>query len=384
MKETSRSLLSGLALVAVLLNPLSISDVGSTDIIHRDGFDPCLNGVDLDNDRLDDCAERALGTDPFLSDTDGDSIDDGDEVLGTPDGLDLRAMGADPLVKNILLEYDWFEDDLDVPLHAHRPTQAMIDRVAATFAAAPVTNPDGSSGIVVIQDFGQGGVFTGGNLIDDPNGVLVGGVLDEEFQGYKSDHFAANRRGYFHYVLLPHRYDTDSSSSGQAELIGDDMIVSLYEYYDNVVYISNTIVHELGHNLGLLHGGDAYCNYKPNYNSVMNYRYQFPGVDNNCSVPGDGVLDYSSGTYVSLDENNLDEDSGICGDVAIDWNDDGQIQAGVSADLNPNGNFSCGATLTTLRDHNDWASIVFAGVTVSNRRTAEVIECTSSPTEAGH
>ena len=34
-------------------------------------------------------------------------------------------------------------------------------------------------------------------------------------------------------------------------------------------YIRNSIVHELGHNLGLQHGGDETCNYKPNYSSVM-------------------------------------------------------------------------------------------------------------------
>ena len=46
-------------------------------------------------------------------------------------------------------------------------------------------------------------------------------------------------------------------------------------------------MHELGHNLGLHHGGSVDTNYKPNYNSIMNYRYQFPGVDNNCTPPGD-------------------------------------------------------------------------------------------------
>lgn len=382
MNASLRSPAYCLALVAALLIPLPAFAAGSTEIIYQDGFDPCEAGVDADNDRLGACVERALGTDPFLADTDGDSIDDGDEVLGALDGLDLPALGADPMVKNILLEYDWFEDDLDVPLHAHRPTQAMIDQVAAAFAAAPVTNPDGSTGIVVIQDFGQGGVFTGGNLIDDSDGVLVGGVLDSEFQDYKSNHFATNRRGYFHYVLLPHRYNTDSNSSGQAELIGDDMIVSLYEYYDNVTYISNTIVHELGHNLGLLHGGNVSCNYKPNYNSVMNYRYQFPGVDDNCTVAGDGVLDYSSGAYITLDESNLDENAGICGDVPIDWNEDGQIQTGVTADLNPNGNNACFSTISNLHDHDDWGAIVFYGLSSANRRTAEIIDCRSSPMEA--
>jgi len=42
--------------------------------------------------------------------------------------------------------------------------------------------------------------------------------------------FAVNRNGYFHYTVLPHRYDLTSNSSGQAELPGDDLVVSLYCY----------------------------------------------------------------------------------------------------------------------------------------------------------
>ena len=34
----------------------------------------------------------------------------------------------------------------------------MIDRVSAAFAAAPNVNPDGSTGIVMIHDYGQGGL----------------------------------------------------------------------------------------------------------------------------------------------------------------------------------------------------------------------------------
>lgn len=41
---------------------------------------------DADQDRLDDCAEAALGTDPTVQDTDGDGYFDGDEV----------AVGSDP------------------------------------------------------------------------------------------------------------------------------------------------------------------------------------------------------------------------------------------------------------------------------------------------
>ena len=79
--------------------------------------------------------------------------------------------------------------------------------------------------------------------------------------------------------MLPHRYDTSSGSSGQAEIAGDDLIVSLQCSGQATVSVANTIVHELGHNFGLRHGGFESINYKPNYNSVMNYKYQFAGSD---------------------------------------------------------------------------------------------------------
>src|SRR5262249_18161151 len=37
---------------------------------------------------------------------------------------------------------------------------------------------------------------------------------------------------------------------------------------------AGAFMHELGHNLGLHHGGDEDLNYKPNYISVMNYFFQ--------------------------------------------------------------------------------------------------------------
>ena len=41
---------------------------------------------------------------------------------------------------------------------------------------------------------------------------------------------------------------------------------------------AGTLMHELGHNLGLRHGGDDHTKYKPNYLSVMNYAFQLTGL----------------------------------------------------------------------------------------------------------
>jgi hypothetical protein len=354
---------------------------------------PCFLGTDTDEDRLDDCYETNsgtfvsptdTGTHPQNSDTDADGLSDGDEVLGTvagtAAGLDLAAMGASPLRRDILIEYDWFDDALECGAHSHEPTAAALAQVTAAFAAAPLSNPDGSTGINVIHDYGQGGVFSGGNLIPDADGVITGGVNGPNYAQLKEDNFDPIRSGYFHYTIMPHRYDTDSASSGQAELPGDDMIVSLYcaGSDDNVAH---TIMHELGHNLRLRHGGTDNCNYKPNYNSVMNYRYQFPGVDSNCTPPGNGVLDYSYGDRIALDENDLDENLGVCGAPGWDWNGNSILESGVVQDINsaePLQVQRCGGVLTVLRDANDWANVWFLGVNDGDgaRLAApEIIDC---------
>ncbi|HEY5962275.1 MAG TPA: hypothetical protein VIV60_37220, partial [Polyangiaceae bacterium] len=310
-------------------------------------------------------------------DSDGDGISDGDEVLGTTAGLNLPAMGTNPLRKNILIEYDWFDDSNECKAHSHRPTAATVNMVAATFASSPVSNPDGSRGVTVIQDYGQGGEFRGGNRINDADGVIAGGVSDSEFANYRSQNFASNRQGYFHYTLLPHRYNLNGASSGQAEIVGDDLVVSLY-CAGSDYNVASTIVHELGHNLGLRHGGDTDTNDKPNYNSVMNYTYQFNGVDTNCTPPGDRVIDYSRGVRISLDEAALDENKGICGTPSWDWNENGLIESSVASDINKDTWFD------VLTDHDDWDAIVYdwdAGSRsrLNGRSATEIATCDSRP-----
>jgi V8-like Glu-specific endopeptidase len=349
------------------------------------GCSSCIPGTDTDNDRLDDCYETNTGvyksptdtgTDPNNPDTDGDAINDGDEVLGTLAGLDLPAMGVSPVRKNILIEYDWFNDSLECSTHSHRPTAASLTKVTSAFNNSPVTNPDGTTGITVIHDYGQGGVFTGGNLVADADGVLTGGVNDSEFKNHKTANFDPKRQGYFHYTLLPHRYNTNSNSSGQAELPGNDLIVSLY-CAGSDKNVSHTIMHELGHNLYLRHGGFENTNYKPNYNSVMNYEYQFPGVDNNCTPPGDDILDYSIGDRIILNETALDENEGTCGSPAWDWNGNGTIESSVVYDINDDDFHSL------LRDYDDWSNIVYTGLNDSDGKVmlnnvltdVEIISC---------
>jgi hypothetical protein len=332
---------------------------------------------DPDGDRLPNWAETNTGvfvsktnagTNPNNPDTDGDGINDGDEVVGSVDGLPLPLMGANPLKKNVFMEFDWLPTDASCGSgFSYQPTAAVINRFEQSFANAPVSNPDGSTGIDVISDYGQTPLsyFNKGNLVSDaiaPIGSVNGGVNDAEYTAIKAANFHPSREGFFHYTLMMHRYNTNSGSSGQAEILGDDLIVSL-QCFNDVNWLSNTIMHELGHNLGLLHGGDTSAvNYKPNYNSVMNYAFQFGGVDADGAQPGgcdrnpDQIIDYSNGDRVALNENAVDENIGVCGFARPDWNGNGVLDPPYVRDLNAD------ALFTILTDYNDWANVNFGAV----------------------
>jgi hypothetical protein len=346
--------------------------------------------LDSDNDTLPDCAETGTGvfvdetnagTDPNNADTDGDGLRDGIEVMGTLDGLDLRALGVNPLRKDLLVEYDWFDDSSDCGAHSHAPTEAALARIKAVYAEAPLLNPDGSTGIHLIQDAGQ---FGGGNKIEGGSATLPG-TFDSQWSAIKAQNFDPKRAGVFHYVLLAHRYNGDTNnSSGFAEVVGDDALVTLQclSTEDNLV---RTVVHELGHNLGLHHGGFEACNSKPNYNSLMNYRYQFAGLDQSCDAFGDNDGDgYSAGDRLDIDEAAIDEAEGVCGAPAIDWNGNGSTETGIAHDLNPSSAGSCGASLSVMQDFDDWSNITLLGIRDAEGQLKTIkqeVGCAGAPAE---
>ncbi|MGW4476285.1 DUF7507 domain-containing protein [Nonomuraea sp. NPDC004354] len=139
-----------------------------------------------------------------------------------------------------------------------------------------------------------------------------------------------------------------------------------------------TFMHELGHTLGLGHGGDEKVNCKPNYLSVMNYSYQFQDYD------PIRPLDYSSsarGTAltVSLPESELDENSGVYASpdrqivygvggkprtVAatngfIDWNGNGTRQGETAANITRILDECPDKDLEDLHGFDDWSNIQY-------------------------
>jgi hypothetical protein len=348
------------------------SGAASGQQIFGNGFEESCE-IDADSDRLPNCEEAILGLDYFDSDTDDDGLSDGDEVIGTIGGLDFAAFGVDPRHKDLLIEMDWDVDSRHCALnHSHRPPDIAIAEIKIFYAASPVTNPDGIDGINFIADYGQGPApFTGGNEVDFPDAVTT--PLQQPFFDVKMANFNPNRVGYFRYQAHAHFYLDNDPSSGWGNIWGDNSIVSVNCYWDDLGIVRNTILHELGHNLGLQHGGSDFCNKRPNYNSLMNYNHQFSGIDTDCDSDGNGIdnLGYSVGDRTFLQQGQLDEAQGVCPlsnplHRPIDWNGNGMIDA---LPVTYPGAFSttigC-ADIDTSSDHNDYAALQLKPTSPSN------------------
>lgn len=337
-----------------LLAALSDASPAASPRVLHDGFEaPCE--VDSDHDGLANCTELAMLTDRFDPDTDGDGLSDGDEVFATAQGLDLAALGASPRRKDVLLEIDWVDDDSGCGLHSHPPTAAVVEEVRAIFAAIPLPNPDGSNGVNLIVDYGQGFPFTGGTRVPSTAGTVS---LETLRASYRPVHLAANRDGYFRYSIHAHSLGDAHNSGGMGDL--DESVVTL-GCNSPAGYVRNVVVHELGHNFGLMHGGTESCKQKPNYNSVMNYNHIYAGLDINCDRFGDGIdlVGFSDGSRRSLLKTALVEAAGVCADnhplgQPIDWNLNGLIDPQpVAVDL------ACPGQLV-VADANDLAAIRWA------------------------
>ncbi len=321
------------------------------------------------------------------ADDDGDGLLNGWEINGydaNGDGVvdvNLPALGANYLRKDVFVEIDWMQG---ISCN-QKPAAAGIAEIVASFAAAPVSNPDGSTGITLHVDYGQGGGLTGGNALacDD---VLV---WPSEFQALKANNFAPARQAIFHYNIWGIQYDAGggvTTSSGIAELPGDDFLVSLGAFpggNGTQDQQAGTFMHELGHNFDLLHGGSDSVNYKPNHLSVMSYSFQLTGVIRS----GDFTFDYQRYDIGSLNEQSLNEAVGLNGgpelategtiwycnlpsltrsttsvNTALDWNCSGEADGTVASSINRD------RLRRTLRaTPNQWASIVYDGGAIGNR-----------------
>ncbi|MCA9186359.1 MAG: hypothetical protein KDA99_12095, partial [Planctomycetales bacterium] len=340
--------------------------------------DLSIDAGDTDEDGLSDIWEL-------------DGIDaDGD---GTID-LDLAAMGASPYRKDLFVEVDAMSglgpiptfESIDSVVIAGLATDTSLDLVVAAFLNAPVPNPDGSTGIDLHL------------LLDELDLPYQAETSKAEYQQLFADHLGSPldtaatklaKRQFVRYALFANSIE-GSESSGFHEGLGNEFVVTLGEWNEQNVPTdpprvtreriqAGTFMHELGHSLGLQHGGGDDLNYKPNYHSVMNYLWQTP-----IGIYADGWLpnfsSYESTPEDSINEALFYESQGIApiGSVPlttifvpaggvesrrlyrqmgpIDWNLDGDTNDVVSGvDLNRDG-----ITDSILRSYNDWFLLRFS------------------------
>jgi beta-lactam-binding protein with PASTA domain len=381
-------------------------------------------------------------------DTDGDGLCDNWEKYGymAPNGafVNLPAMGANPMHKDIFVQTDYMVD-LTVTCvagapsctfgHTHKPDPAAIAMLTAAFANAPVNNPDGKTGITLHVDCGANcimnpitgapwGTQSMANALDHLN-VILGPLMDTtcegqlacpafwtDFNTYMTNKFLPTGRGpIFHYAMFAHdvgiylpdgvtlRHITGVSQG----LPSNSFVVSLGSKSGQVGTAdeqAGTFMHELGHNLGLEHGGLDAVNYKPNYLSVMNYSFQSGLIVNNPSLrinysPFPAIPDLNP---TSLNDNvglnggaSLDNDTAIYGtqyycptggpytgnimtdftspyvfgaNGAIDWSCTGGISTtNVKADINAEENAKNQPIISTvpLSSSEDWNHLIFDG-----------------------
>lgn len=292
-------------------------------------------------------------------DSDNDGLLDDWEINGYPipggggTRIDLAAMGCHHQHKDILIETDW--------IAAAAPDATIWAIIEGIFATAPVLNPDGTQGISIHIDRGQGAPFDqGGTILTDHTTMDFGANITPgyaNFFDYKAASFDIDRLNIFHYCVFGR--NMPSNASGRGEIWGNDFIVTFSHapFWLSPLAQVGTFVHELGHNLGLRHGGidnaavDADFRNKPNLPSSLNYRYQFGGVSTNCDFTPEMTHTYSMGMYRRVNEPSVNENTGICNNAPLDMNENGTITIG-PMDVNKNGSSG-----DVHFDYNQWGNL---------------------------
>ncbi len=358
--------------------PLGSCSLGKGPAVCADDDDTAVDEstLDSDGDGLLDCWE-----------TNGITIDGVTFQLcvdANNNGVFDPGECADPRHKDAFVEIDY--------MPFHRPDPTAVDRVVQAFAAAPVDNPDGTQGIrlhvQVNDEFPQHADFL--SLVPCSGPPLAGHAIFDElkaaFFGTAAERadprLLLAKRFAFRYGIFAHNLSSAGSTSGCAEVPGNDFVITLGSWtkvnnhgVGTIDQQAGTFMHELGHTFGLRHGGGDNINCKPNYPSIMSYSRQFGG-----SPILSRTLDYSRAQLATLIEGSLLERLGIGGfagqtafgppvllkptvvdaSSAINWNRDKDTVDTVNQDINNLGINGCPASPgETLVGWNDWANLQF-------------------------
>jgi len=279
-----------------------------------DAIDPCAAGCDdgiactIDScdpqkgcKHIDQslCATPPCEGKACAVDSDGDGLSDAWETNGWVDldcnGIhdvtDAPLTGATVGKKDIFVLYDWMVKT-GQGAHDHAPPKQALDQVVAAFAVHGialhfVAGSDIAEHQVTTLDSAATSTCAGNDFVTTKTlrAKLGAGKVAYRYMAFVHDitcpdagHCAQCASD----VVCANK--PNPGSVGIADLPGDDALVAFGAAVDaqqpiGIETWASTIMHELGHTLGLKHGGaDACANYKPNYMSVMNYAYMFDGI----------------------------------------------------------------------------------------------------------
>ena len=330
------------------------------------------------------------GSNSDTLDTDGDGLPDVWEKEGLDydgDGkidVDLPAMGADPNIPDIFVEVDWMvrpqKKILWWEISKYRnlaPSEDAMKLVYDSFKQHGINlHIDVGSDSIDFVTGKKWGKLSGGNEIPYKKKFNI----KSSWNSTVNANFSKARHNVFKHCLFVDQYN--GIRSGIANNIpGQFFIVANQDWVFNGgnISVGGTFMHELGHTLGLRHGGCDHELYKPNYLSVMNYTFQTTGL------VGSGMIGYSDYKLPDINEAHINENLGIdpsgltagtglgttlfywasnqrnvipISKAAIDFNNNGNLETDISLDLNPNGNVY-DKPIAVLKGHEDWSGIVY-------------------------
>lgn len=348
--------------------------------------------------------DNGLGGDP-----DGDGICSNWEgptglTIGYPSGgpytlsypnagvLELRA--PDDNLKDFYLEIDYMQ--------GHKPNVEAIWDVIRAFDSMGIglhvqIDDEDTSDITTKIPHATCTKFPGSNVPSTSKGFdqIAGsyfGTLSERGSDWNTNGWERKHQ-VFHYALFTHA-QCGSTSSGVGEIGGDEVMITLGVLTDvsepvSPEHIAGTLMHELGHNLNLNHGG-AYGdtkNCKPTHLSVMSYARQWTDLVPNRNLEFSRQIVNLEGDN-TLTENTINEQLGIgpysfdpqeeitwgptpplnraiVGTSDVDWNGINGIETTpYTQNLNTitaNGKVVCPSTLDneSLGGHNDLGALVY-------------------------
>ena len=329
-------------------------------------------------------------------DTDNDGLYDYWEIYGADfdrDGsvdLALNEMGSNPNKKDVFVEVDWVSG-------CSTTSQEFFDQVAKEYNA---------HGINLHIDFGTNsvdyvtekswGMYPEGSGANSVPAVANETDTFDRIEAIANLYFTASRRSAFHYCVFT---DQLGGAGGTAYL--------KHQLFTVLSTMSRqakgaAFMHELGHNLGLRHGGADGYNNKPNYLSNMNYlfAYDFNHL----------AYKYSDYDLPDIDENRLNERLGIdpsgltsgtgietavmikgqeyhylAARTPIDYNLDGDTNdTSVKADIsNKSQATQTDSTISydVLTSQNDWAVLDFKGGNIGGNGANQPSTISLSATE---